>query len=63
VVEREEIKVVVAKEVVKKVAKKVRLCDTLRYIWINYPHYRPWRPVGLYDIKDPTLSRQSAHRW
>jgi hypothetical protein len=24
---------------------------------------RPWRPVGLWDVKDPTLSRQSAHRW
>jgi hypothetical protein len=29
VVEREEIKLVVAKEVVRKVAKKVRLCDTV----------------------------------
>jgi hypothetical protein len=24
---------------------------------------RPWRPIGLGDGKDPTLSRQSAHRW
>jgi hypothetical protein len=24
---------------------------------------RPWRPIGLQDVKDPTLSRQSAHRW
>jgi hypothetical protein len=23
----------------------------------------PWRPIGLWDVKDPTLSRQSAHRW
>jgi hypothetical protein len=22
-----------------------------------------WRPIGLWDVKDPTLSRQSAHRW
>jgi hypothetical protein len=22
---------------------------------------RPWRPIGLWDVKDPTLSRQSAH--
>jgi hypothetical protein len=22
----------------------------------------PWRPIGLWDVKDPTLSRQSAHR-
>jgi hypothetical protein len=21
----------------------------------------PWRPIGLWDVKDPTLSRQSAH--
>jgi hypothetical protein len=24
---------------------------------------RPWRPIGLWDVKDPTLSRQSVHRW
>jgi hypothetical protein len=29
----------------------------------SYPRNRPWRPVGLWDVKDPTLSRQSAHRW
>jgi hypothetical protein len=22
---------------------------------------RPWKPIGLWDVKDPTLSRQSAH--
>jgi hypothetical protein len=22
---------------------------------------RPWRPIGLWDVEDPTLSRQSAH--
>jgi hypothetical protein len=22
---------------------------------------RPWRPIGLWDVKDPTLSRQSAY--
>jgi hypothetical protein len=27
-----------------------------------YPRNRPWRPVGLSDVKDPTLSRESAHR-
>jgi hypothetical protein len=27
----------------------------------SYPCNRPWRPVGLWDVKDPTLSRQSAH--
>jgi hypothetical protein len=25
------------------------------------PRNRPWRPIWLWDIKDPTLSRQSAH--
>jgi hypothetical protein len=25
------------------------------------PHNRPWRPIVLSDVKDPTLSRQSAH--
>jgi hypothetical protein len=29
----------------------------------SYPRNRPWRPIGLGDVKDPTLSRQSAHRW
>jgi hypothetical protein len=24
---------------------------------------RPWRSIGLWDVKDLTLSRQSAHRW
>jgi hypothetical protein len=24
---------------------------------------RPWRPIGLRDVKDPTLFRQLAHRW
>jgi hypothetical protein len=23
---------------------------------------RPWRPVGLWDVEDPTMSTQSAHR-
>jgi hypothetical protein len=29
----------------------------------SYPCNRPWRPIGLWDIEDPTFSRQSAHRW
>jgi hypothetical protein len=29
----------------------------------SYPRNRPWKPIGLWDVKDPTLSRQSAHRW
>jgi hypothetical protein len=27
-----------------------------------YPCNRPWRPIWLWDIKAPILSRQSAHR-
>jgi hypothetical protein len=47
----------------------VSLATLLVYIYIyiylkrSYPHNRPWRPIGLWDVKDPTLSRQSAHRW
>jgi hypothetical protein len=29
----------------------------------RYPCNRPWRPTGLWHVKDHTLSRQSAHRW
>jgi hypothetical protein len=29
----------------------------------SYPSNRPWRPIRLWDVKDPTLSRQSAHRF
>jgi hypothetical protein len=29
----------------------------------SYPSNRPWRPIGLWDVQDPTLSRKSAHRW
>jgi hypothetical protein len=27
----------------------------------SYPRNRPWRPIGLWDVKNSTLSRQSAH--
>jgi hypothetical protein len=27
------------------------------------PRNRPWRPTGLWDVEDSTLSRQSAHIW
>jgi hypothetical protein len=27
---------------------------------INYSRNRPWRPIGLWDVKNSTLSRQSA---
>jgi hypothetical protein len=29
----------------------------------SYSCNRPRRPIGLWDIVDPTLFRQSAHRW
>jgi hypothetical protein len=29
----------------------------------SYPCGRPWRPIVLWDVKAPTFSRQSAHRW
>jgi hypothetical protein len=32
-----------------------------RVVWWNLPRKRPWRPIGLWDVEDPTLSRQSAH--
>jgi hypothetical protein len=38
-----------------QVLKKVRK-------W-SYPCNRLRRPIGLWDVEDPTLSRQSAHRW
>jgi hypothetical protein len=24
--------------------------------FFSYPRNRPWRPIGLWDVKDPTLS-------
>jgi hypothetical protein len=33
------------------------------HVYKSYPRNRPWRPTGLRDVKDPTLSRQSAHGW
>jgi hypothetical protein len=33
---------------------------SLRHLVYSYPRNRPWRPIGLWDVKDPTLSRQSA---
>jgi hypothetical protein len=32
-------------------------------IKIIYRRNRPWRPIGLWDVKNPTLSRQLAQRW
>jgi hypothetical protein len=37
-------------------------CPTAALKKKSYPRYRPWRPIELWDVKDPTLSRQSAHR-
>jgi hypothetical protein len=42
-----------------------RFCDDGMLIYKkskSYPHNRPWSAIGL-SAKDPTLSRQSAHRW
>jgi hypothetical protein len=35
----------------------------LHFVNAKLSRNRPWRPIGLWDVKDPTLSRQSAHRW
>jgi hypothetical protein len=37
--------------------------DAISLIHNIYPRNRPWGSIGLWDAKDPTLSRQSAHRW
>jgi hypothetical protein len=29
----------------------------------RYPYNRRWRPIGLWDVKAPTFSKQSAHKW
>jgi hypothetical protein len=31
-------------------------------IQVSYNRNKPWRPIELWDVEDPTLSRQSAHR-
>jgi hypothetical protein len=36
---------------------------TVSKVKVKLSRNRPWRPIGLWDVKDPTLSRQSAHRW
>jgi hypothetical protein len=45
----------------------ITYCDLYRHeirkVKVKQSHNRPWRPIGLRDVKDPTLSRQSAHRW
>jgi hypothetical protein len=27
------------------------------------PVNRPWKPIGLWDVENPTFCRHSAHRW
>jgi hypothetical protein len=41
----------------------VTVFDTADCIHKSYTCNRPWRPIGLWDVKAPTISRQSAHRW
>jgi hypothetical protein len=31
-------------------------------IKVKLSQHRPWRPLGLLDVEDPTLSRRSAHK-
>jgi hypothetical protein len=37
-------------------------CSMILLGLCSYPRKRPWRPIGLWDIKNPTLSRQSAQK-
>jgi hypothetical protein len=37
-------------------------CTTRTDVNQSLPRNRPWMPIGLWDVKNPTLSRQSAHR-
>jgi hypothetical protein len=46
--------------------------ENLSLMWLLYlinkskkkvSRNRPWKLIELWDVKDPTLSRQSAHRW
>jgi hypothetical protein len=34
-----------------------------RNIKKSYLRNRPWRPTGLWDVKDPTLSRSAVANW
>jgi hypothetical protein len=40
--------------------KTTKITDKAKVKKKIYPRNRPWRPVALWDVKDPTLSRQSA---
>jgi hypothetical protein len=49
---KEHIELLENKLYVLKVSKK-----------LSHLRNRLWRPIRLWDVKDPTLFRQSAHRW
>jgi hypothetical protein len=36
---------------------------SIKLVKLRYPCYRPWRPIGLREVKAPTLPRQTANRW
>jgi hypothetical protein len=44
-------------EAVTKTSSTQRYCYPIKSYSVN----RPWRPIGLWDVKDPTLFIQSAH--
>jgi hypothetical protein len=58
----------------KLLFRKWEICNPKTWLWLlsrffiwimipkSYPHNRPWSPIGLWDVKDPTLSRQCGHR-
>jgi hypothetical protein len=43
--------------------REINLYSEVSKIKEGYPRNKPWRSMGLWDVKDPTLSIQSAHRW
>jgi hypothetical protein len=44
-------------------ARRSRHFGTKSHGNTSYPCKRPWRPIGLWDVEDPILCSQSAHRW
>jgi hypothetical protein len=40
----------------------VEFMEVIKKKKYSYPRHRRWRPIGLWDVEDPTLSRQSALR-
>jgi hypothetical protein len=45
------------------VARSVHFSRGLRPRSYSYSYNRPWRPIELWDVKDPKFSRQAAHKW